>query len=313
MAKKKAGAPNGPIYEPFDRYYNQTTIRSSVKESLFYLRLTELAQSRFVWTGVPPEIDVRYLESCLHFQALAVFWFDDELAAGKGGHTPFEKYFCLPAAQSGRVNMYQNPTEFTISQPGLISRRIMAKDCVPIWNSRARVPDDVYITQYVERLNRIDSVIQENIETQRHPFLIAVDEDERHSLQQAYRQMQAGEPVIWTTPSLGAGIFEQKVSVINMQVPSQQILDMLTAKARIWNECMTFMGIENANTDKKERMISNEVASNNGQVTQFKKAALMPRQKACEEINLKYGLNIWCEWNEEASVPELEEAELGGI
>ena len=40
-------------------------------------------------------------------------------------------------------------------------------------------------------------------------------------------------------------------------------------KHEIWNECMTFLGINNANTDKRERLITNEVDSNNDLINYF--------------------------------------------
>lgn len=303
------GLPNGPIYEPYDRYWSQNVDRNWSKENLFFYRLTEIAVSRFIWVNVPPEIDTRYLEMALHNNGVVAFWYDDHTVTKDA----YYKYFAVAASPSGQTNYYNNYTEWTVAASGFLSRKIPARLCEPIWSSFMRMPDCMYIHQYAERLTRIDSVIQTNIDTQRHPFVVAVDEDERHTFQNAYRSIQSGEPVIWGTQALSPGLLSEKIQVFNTQVPSQQVLDMLTAKARIWNECMTFMGVENANTDKKERMISNEVASNDGQIQRFRKAALVPRQDACERINRKFGLNMWVEWNEEISVPEVEEAELGGF
>ena len=55
---------------------------------------------------------------------------------------------------------------------------------------------------------------------------------------------------------------------------------------------LTFLGINNANTDKKERLITNEVDSNNELINYYLNCFYKPRKNACDEINKKYGLNI---------------------
>lgn len=56
-------------------------------------------------------------------------------------------------------------------------------------------------------------------------------------------------------------------------------------KNMVWNEAMTFLGIDNANTDKKERLVENEVTANNGQVEASRYIMLNARRQACKQIN----------------------------
>ena len=57
----------------------------------------------------------------------------------------------------------------------------------------------------------------------------------------------------------------------------------------------TYLGINNANTDKRERLITSEADSNNQFIDSCGAMFLEARQRACEEINKKFGLNIKCE------------------
>ena len=70
-------------------------------------------------------------------------------------------------------------------------------------------------------------------------------------------------------------------------------IDKLTMlKHDIWDECLTFLGLNNANTDKKERLITSEVDSNLEHIEMSLQCMLSARQYACDEINKMFGLNM---------------------
>ena len=60
-------------------------------------------------------------------------------------------------------------------------------------------------------------------------------------------------------------------------------------KREIWNEFLTFMGINNL-AEKRERLITNEVDSNNELINLNLQSLLIPRKEACKQFNEKYGL-----------------------
>ena len=68
--------------------------------------------------------------------------------------------------------------------------------------------------------------------------------------------------------------------------------DLELQKHMIWNEAMTFLGLNNSNQDKRERLVANEVEANNEQVEGCLNAGLKARQRACREINRIFGTNI---------------------
>ena len=55
---------------------------------------------------------------------------------------------------------------------------------------------------------------------------------------------------------------------------------------------MTFLGINNANMDKRERLVDDEVQANNEQVKACEDVMLKAREDAVKRINEMFGLKI---------------------
>lgn len=62
-------------------------------------------------------------------------------------------------------------------------------------------------------------------------------------------------------------------------------------KKEIWNEALTFLGINNILVDKKERLITDEANSNNELINLNLQSFLAPRQEACKKFNEKFELS----------------------
>ena len=71
----------------------------------------------------------------------------------------------------------------------------------------------------------------------------------------------------------------------------------------------TEIGIPNANTEKKERMLSDEVNRMQGGVFASRYSATEARKQACIEINKMFGLNIDVEFRQENQTDNGEESE----
>ena len=76
-------------------------------------------------------------------------------------------------------------------------------------------------------------------------------------------------------------------------------LDLNNLKRQIWNEALTFFGVSNSNTEKKERQIGLEVSSNLGGVMAQRYIMLNSRRQAAEKINKMFGTNIKVNFRQE--------------
>ena len=291
--------------------------RGNLTHSMYYRVLTELACSRFKWEGLPDSVDERYLELHLFRSALVVFYFDEE----------YDKYLALNGTPSGRINHYNNPTEFRIVNPAFSKtvygtrhaatdphtgeRTMVEGNAIPIWGNTLRTPDWDVIRIYSDRLAQLDRTIDINCMALRHPFIIACNESEQLSLSNAFKQVQEGQPVIWGTQLFGETL-EEKIKVLDVGLDPKQVTEVMVAKSRIWNEAMTFLGINNANQDKKERLVADEVSANDSQVMSARMVALNARRMAVEQINEKWGdLDISVDWNADLSNPDMPGMGMG--
>ena len=135
------------------------------------------------------------------------------------------------------------------------------------------------------RLYEAERTADVNIKAQKTPVLLLMDEKQRLTMENLYSQYEGNRPVIFGDKnSLG----ENVIKAINTQAPfiADKIIDY---KKEIWNEALTFLGINNIMVDKKERLITDEANSNNELINLNLQSYLAPRQEACHQFNEKFG------------------------
>lgn len=247
--------------------------------------LTELCSNRFIWSGMPKEINVRFLELQLFSKALVLFFRSDTLNYGT-------KYLATMCNQTGPVNWYDEPTHYTPFGNMLYdtTRRIPGVDCVPIWSNYLRVPDLDIVMTYATRLANLDRTIEINSKNMRQPRILSVAEGGQLTAANVSRMIDEGQSVI----PVNANIIDaqEQIKVLDMGVDPDSVEKLSIVRARTWSECMGLLGIDNANQDKKERLVEAEVGANSEQTESVRYVNLNARREACERINELYGLNV---------------------
>lgn len=135
------------------------------------------------------------------------------------------------------------------------------------------------------RLYEAERTADVNIKAQKTPVLLLIDEKQKSTMENLYSQYEGNRPVIFGDKnSLG----ENVIKAINTTAPfiADKIIDY---KKEIWNEALTFLGINNIMIDKKERLITDEANSNNELINLNLQSYLAPRQEACRQFNEKFG------------------------
>lgn len=242
----------------------------------YYNRLTNLALSIFEWQGLPDSVSVRYMETALFGSGRCLFFKD-----------PMLGYLALRGGPDGPLNVYGDPITVRANGFNGYNKQLQPGEYVMIRNNLQTIPTETTIRLFAQRLTQAERSIDVNVSAQRTPVLILCEDKQRLTLKNVYQQYVGNEPVIFADKSLAPENFR----VLKTDAP--YVADKLQLyKTDLWNDCMTFLGINNANTDKRERLIVPEVEANDQLVTTSAQVMLLTRQDACKEINKLFGLNI---------------------
>lgn len=249
----------------------------------YYNRLLELSVSMFEWKNLPSTIDVRFLELALFSDGMAVFFKDDVLGC-----------LALRTMIGGTLNVYQIPNIRTAYASNGYNKTLDNENSVIIFNNLIHTNSMLDVEMFAKRLYNIDRIIDVNVNAQKTPVLITCDENQRLTMKNLYMKYDGNEPVIFGDKNLSANSL--KVLKTDAPYTADKLSDL---KARIWNEALTYLGISNINTVKKERMITDEVIRNQGGTIASRYSRLEARRQACNQINEMFDLNIWCDYRED--------------
>ena len=278
--------------------------------SVWLNRFTEAAISCFTWEGMPDNIPVDYFEKMIFFKGNMALTMRQNNLVDILGNT-FPDFVAAPATPQGKLDIYGNPckvrlismngdywTRYASEHVDLTGTRsgmpplIHPADCAICWDSMSRIPMFNMIDLYARKLAEMDRTYDLHTMAQRHPFVIEVDEEGKRSAQAMFSQVKDGEPAIFVNRN---AMTANVLNVLNMQVP--YVGDkMLDDKKMIVSEVYTLLGIDNQQQDKKERVQTAEVLSNNEQIAVMRMSRLKARQQFCDRANELFGLDISVRW-----------------
>jgi len=289
----------GKSRSAFERKFNQSpSIATTRNKELMYRRiLTELCINRFTWTGLPESIDPIFLEKTLFFNALSVFYEDER----------YGKFLAVQGTEAGTWNMYDNPTMYQTYGAGRYrgvrlnampyfesvrgedgkftgEKERRQEDCIPIYANAMRKTDNDIVAEYAFTLAEFDTSIRINGVNARHTKILVTDDNRRLSSDNINRQLDQGDTHI----KIPAGSMDLVPVALDLGINEHALEKLQIVRKGLWNECMGLLGIDNANQDKKERMVASEVDANNDQVSNMRYVNLKARQKAAHQINKRW-------------------------
>lgn len=246
-------------------------------------RMKKICLSLFEWENLPESCNARFLEMCLYYNGQAALLYDDDYG-----------YINTMASDGGYINIYGLPTEVTCYSYRFNQRRSLymtdtgeekGKECILVMNNYERIPTQAMVTLFAYRLAEAQRTADVNIKAQRTPVLITTDQKQYFTLKKMYEEYDGNTPAIFADKNV---ISPDALKALKTEAPFI-VNDIMEYKREIWNEFLTTLGISNL-SEKRERLISNEVDSNNELVNLNLQSQLIPRKEACKQFNEKYGL-----------------------
>lgn len=262
-------------------YMNNTTY-------LDYLnRFRRIALARFEWVNLPSSMNARWLEMCLFDYGKASLLKDEDLG-----------FINTKCSNNNVINIYGLPSDlhcFSFEYQkwrklycGLneINGNDPYKEAVLVMNDYDMTPTLSMMDLFAYRLYECDRTCDVNVKAQKHPVMVICDENQRLTMENLYSQYDGNEPFIFGDKNQ---LDEKNLRAINTNAPI--VLKQIDEhKKEIWNEALTYLGINNINVEKKERAVVDEINSNNELVNLNLDVYLKPRQEACRQFNELFGL-----------------------
>lgn len=254
-------------------------------------RFKKVALSVFEWVNLPKSMNAQWLEKCLYYNGMATLLKDKNYG-----------FINTNCCSNGKLNIYGLPTNlncysfeyqtnrklYTGLMTGLTEAQKEAREyyeCILVQNNWDRTPTAGSMELFALRLYEAERTADVNIKAQKTPIMVLVDEEQRLLMENLYNQYDGNRPFIFgDKKQLGSDILR----AIKTDAPfiADKIIDY---KKEIWNEALTFLGINNIMVDKKERLITDEANSNNELINLNLQSYLAPRQEACRQFNEKFG------------------------
>ena len=261
---------------------NKNTFAESLATNMltyngYVTRILELAVTRFKWINLPIEIDERYLELGLIQRGSMSFFKDSDL----------NNYLIMAYLSTSIPDIYNNPTKIQAFANNGYIKNLTNKDSCIIYNNYTRTPNISIIQLYAKRLYDLDCTIEVNARAQKTPVLIKSTEGQRLTLKNIYKEYDGNAPVIYGSKDLDV----QGLTVLRTDAPYNAD-KLYQLKINLWNEVLTYLGIDNITVNKKERLISDEVNRSLGGTIANRGSHLLARQNAKDKINKMFGLNI---------------------
>lgn len=284
MGKKKVNFKNNY------KFTDSLIINDATFED-YLLRFKRIALSIFEWVNLPNSMNAQWLEYCLYYDGMATLLKDEKYG-----------FINTKCCSDGMLNIYGLPARlncysfeyrtsrklYTGLNPKLTEAQKRVKEnqeCILVQNNYDRLPTCSTLELFAYRLFEAQRTADVNIMAQKTPVLIEVDEKQRLMMENLYNQYNGNQPFIFGN---NKQLTDKSLKALKTDAPfiADKIMDY---KKEIWNEALTYLGINNI-IDKKERLITDEANSNNELINLNLQSFLAPRQKACKQFNEKFGL-----------------------
>ena len=187
-------------------------------------------------------------------------------------------------------NVFNHPTTVIVANPVLGNfERTIDEDCalVKISFDYRGILDIIY--RYAYMLAECDCSISVNLMNSKVAFIGLVESKQQaNSMKAMYDMISKGEPAVFVKGSQ----INQDTILYNHVKENFIASDIQLLKRKIMSEFLTEIGVNNANTEKRERLTDNEVEANDSEIQLNAGYWLDNIKEGFEVANRLYNLNL---------------------
>lgn len=262
------------IFTPFKA--KKDDLDNIFTESFLFDRFKLLMLNQFKWTGPEKEnIQERHIEEYLFENGYCLFFED-----------PLNGKLCLPC-YGHDVNVYGDYKNYTATGFNY-TFNVSAENSVLIENNKLRMCTRKAVLFFVERLFELVRTMDVNVKQLKLQTLFTATDDNVLTVKKIIDEVDNNNWAIVVDKMTINPDEIVKAIQTGVKCLTPELTDRYNA---IMNEALTYFGINNSNTDKRERLITDEANANNQFIDSCAEMFLESRKRACEEINKKFGLN----------------------
>ena len=272
----------------------KTDVLNMFTDSFLYDRFKLLCLNRIKWNKLEEfNIKESYVEEKLFSEGFCIFFEDKDLG-----------FLCLPGQGEGKPNVYNDYVKYRVTGNNY-SKVIPANKCVVIENNKLRMPTEKAVLFFITKLYNLSRSSDVNTEQLKVQTLFSATDKNILTVKKIIDEIANNNWAIITDSTMA---LDDIVKAINTGVKCMlpELRDEYNA---VLNEALTYFGINNSNTDKRERLITDEANANNQFIDSCSDMFLEARERACKEIKEKFGIDISVELRNkrEEKVPEKED------
>lgn len=276
MAKtKSSGILDNSLFNNFCSFNIEGVYKEDFTRVYFHYK--NIAINTYRWYGLPNGIESRKIEEFLFNHGQVIFFDDKEFG-----------FMALPCYQNGKLNVYSEPTAYNAIGLGM-TRYVKAEDSARILNNDVKLPTAIYVYEFSKKIAELERNIKVNLKHQKFPYVMVCDDKTILSAKNMIKQIENDEFALM----IDKNMLDDGKGIEALPTVAPYLVDRFQDQKKEYeNDLMEVLGLNTSNTDKKERLLVDEVNSNNGFVEMNLDLGFKARKDAAKIINEKFGLNV---------------------
>ena len=275
----------------YNSYISPSTvhIKNNKLRRYFFKYLMQKAISVFKWT-LPSTWDPNYFKYTLYGSGIIAVLYTDRYGV-----------ICQNCAPGGKLNLYYRPSNIIVTNP-LIPKtleRTIDVDCALLHLQPDYSPITDIVGYFADQLAIAGESLAVNMLNVKSGTVFgANNKTEAEAYKKMYDNMAEGNPAV----VIGKNLLDDKGQPswfpFTQHVKESYVAsDILSDMRKIEAQFDTMIGIPNANIDKRERLVTDEVNSNNVETAALAEQWLETLQKDIDTANNLFpGLGLAVDW-----------------